>query len=75
MNLTPSEESDMHFAVGNLLHLARQMPCRDAAKMLHGLLVVCEEGALPELRALHRSLMDCDAQLELLAANPRRKAA
>lgn len=69
------EAADVDFTVGHLMRSARQMPVADAAKLLRGFLLVTDPDRFPEIASLYLSITQVDAQLELLAANPRRKAA
>lgn len=66
MTIDPLEQSDVAFFRAQICSLARQMNCRDAAKFLHGFLVVTDPELMPEVRALYHALRDCDAQLQLL---------
>lgn len=68
MTLSPDEAADVAFVVRNLVMQAKQMPCREAAKLLRGFILIAGPDDFPEIRALFQSLNACDQQLELLAA-------
>lgn len=66
----PDDTQCIEFTAAQLLALARQMPCREAAKLLRGFLILADASQFPEIRALYQSLNDCGQQLDLLASRP-----
>jgi hypothetical protein len=70
MILSPEESEAVNFLAARVLAEARQLPCKDAAKLLHGFLVIAGNEYFPEVRALYSTLHHCDAQLQLLTEKP-----
>lgn len=73
MSATPEEIESVNFAVQTIINAAIKMPCRDAAKLIRGLLLVSGPEAFPELRDLFQHLNHCDLQLELLMVRTQKK--
>lgn len=73
MSATPDETEAVKFAVQTIINAARKMPCRDAAKLVRGLLLVSGPDAFPELRDLFQHLNHCDQQLELIMVRTQTK--
>lgn len=62
-----SDRAAVDYLVKHTVTTARDLPCRDAAQLLRGLLVLGgEHDALDPVRQLYVALNKCDAQLELL---------
>lgn len=76
MNSPRQETEDTRFAVATIAAAARQMPCRDAVRLLHGLLLIGgDHDAMEPVRNLYISLHSCEQQLDLLSKPQPRPSA
>lgn len=72
--MTTEEQHAVAATVSTVATYARELPCRDAARVLRGLLVIGgDHEALAPIRDLYHTLCDCEQQLDFLT-RPRRHA-
>ena len=64
-------DSERYFISESLRH-ARTLSLSDSTTYLRGMMMLIDEDVMPELRETIRTLVQCDAQLELIA-NPQLK--